>query len=486
MDRDVGYAFVVALSDAIEQATATWARGDISAFRYRGADLRHAVERGLYVGLANNASLLEAYRDGRSAQDVSDLGSALEVSVAEALLGTPGVGHRRTAWRQLAARGLWHARAMRDARVARPMPSASGPITFVVGHRKLLSFVDPIRKRLASPDQLVVATAPNVIRTDDPGPGETIDDAFLRRPAARALGVGLLGATPLLGVYDALLDTFGRRRPRSVLVVEGMSPVDEIANRAAGVLGIPCFCLQQGWSPFVHVGFRNMTFDAMAVWGEGFADLLRPYNPDQRFVAAGSFALAAEVAAGREELASRVGGRPAVAFFLQPESPLIHRRHQAALRRLVMRVATELPECVVLVREHPAAALPAAERDALAAAGVLFAAPERFALRAVLDVADVAVSIYSTSLVEAAALGVVPIVFNPTSMPHYSPDIQALGVGFERKSVDDTEEAIATALRDRVERESLRAGTDRFRTRFFAQHGSPADRVLELVAGAGS
>ena len=61
MPRDLGYQFVVALSDAIERATAAFAREDHTAFRYRGADLRHAVERSLYVALVNHAQVASEF-----------------------------------------------------------------------------------------------------------------------------------------------------------------------------------------------------------------------------------------------------------------------------------------------------------------------------------------------------------------------------------------------------------------------------------------
>jgi hypothetical protein len=264
-------------------------------------------------------------------------------------------------------------------------------------------------------------------------------------------------------------------------VVEGMSPTDELANRAAAVLGIPCVCLQQGWSPFVHVGFRNMSFAAMAVWGEGFAALLRPGNPDQRFVAVGSFALASEVGFGREELAAAVGNRPAVAFFLQPDSPVITPVHQAAFHELVTRTAVRLPGSAILVREHPASPLPTAEREALVAIGAQMVKPERFALRAILETAQVAVSIYSTSLIEAVAMGAVPLVFNPTSMPRYEPDLESLGAGLERRSVEDAEDAIAELMCDSEARTALRDAGEGFRSGFFAAEDSPADRVISLV-----
>jgi hypothetical protein len=481
MDDGVGYQFVVTLSEAIERTTAAWTREDPTAFRYRGAELRHAVERALYIALVNNESLRGAYSAGLEADSVHGLGSALEASVARALLTPSGGGSGRATWRRMGARAAWHGRRLAEVRSPPEGGSPGGPVAFVLGHPKLLRFVEPVRQRLLERGALVFATTPNIGEGVVGSEQVDLSQAAVRPPAGRAVGVGLLGVTPLLGLYDGLLTSFAQHQPRCVVVVEGMSSTDEVANRAAAALGIPCVCLQQGWSPFVHVGFRNMSFAAMAVWGEGFAELLRPHNPRQRFVPTGSFALAPEVVLGREELSGMLAGRPAIAFFLQPRSPLIGSAEQAALLELISRSCRRLPGCAVLVREHPASPLAQGVRDALTAQGATPVGGERFALRAILEAAAVAVSIYSTSLLEAAALGSIPVVFNPTSMPHYVPDLEALGTGVELSDVGGAEEAIADLVENAAARDRFREGGERFRRRFFADHASPADRVVELV-----
>ena len=54
-------------------------------------------------------------------------------------------------------------------------------------------------------------------------------------------------------------------KPQCSVVVEGNSPTDIIMSEASRFLDIPCFCIQQGWSPYVHSGFRNMCFTEMFV-----------------------------------------------------------------------------------------------------------------------------------------------------------------------------------------------------------------------------
>ena len=483
MPHDLGYAFVVALSTAIERATAAFAHEDPTAFCYRGADLRRAIERALYIGLVNNGSLCDAYREQRVPEAVEGLGSSLEWAVARALLAPErGAGSARPLVRRLGARVLWNARARSET----PPPCAfamSGPVAFVLDHAKFLPFIEPVRRQLGPRDDVIVSLVPELTRAATQAGVDHVplDGAAGRPPIARAVGIGLLGAVQLLGLFDALLDVFAARRPRCVIVVEGMSPGDELANRAAHALGIPTLCLQQGWSPFVHVGFRNMSFDAMSVWGHGFADLLVPSNPDQRFVPIGSFNLTACPDTERAELAARLDGRSAVAFFLQPCTVLLRLEHQAALLALIERVAQRLPGAAILVREHPAWPLEGAARRALQDSGVILVDPGRFSLLALLEAASTAVSIYSTCLVEAAAVGCPPIAFNPTSMPRYSPDLEALGAGVEASTPQEAEEAIVRLMEDDQARAALAPGLDTFRERFFANDGSPSDKVVALV-----
>ena len=82
---------------------------------------------------------------------------------------------------------------------------------------------------------------------------------------------------------------------------------------------------------------------------------------------------------------------------------------------------------------------------------------------------------------EAAALGCVPIVFNPTSMPRYSPDLDAFEVGVEAQTLDGALRAIARVVEDDGARGRLTSGAERFRSHFFADAASPADATVRLI-----
>jgi hypothetical protein len=197
------------------------------------------------------------------------------------------------------------------------------------------------------------------------------------------------------------------------------------------------------------------------------------------FAVTGNPALGAELSTGRLE--AEIGRRPAVAFFLQSTSSWIGQEHLRALHELVSRTAARLPGAAVLVREHPGAPLEREQRERMSAApNVRLVPAAEWPLREVLDAADVTVSIYSTSLLEGAALGTPAVIFNPTSLPPLEPDLVALGAGARADTVEGAMEEIARIVEDRDHRERLRAGTNGVRDRYFA--GADAQRAAERVA----
>jgi glycosyltransferase involved in cell wall biosynthesis len=98
----------------------------------------------------------------------------------------------------------------------------------------------------------------------------------------------------------------------------------------------------------------------------------------------------------------------------------------------------------------------------------------------VLDAADVAVSIYSTSLLEGAALGTPAVIFNPTSLPPFEPDLAACGAAERADDAQVALAAIARILSDDDHRERMRAATATAREHFFAG-GDSADAALRTA-----
>ena len=190
--------------------------------------------------------------------------------------------------------------------------------------------------------------------------------------------------------------------------------------------------------------------------------------------------------AGGRRLREAAGGRPVVAVFLQGESPLITARDRDTLLRIATEAADRLDQAAVLVREHPGHPLTSPERDALAAIhNVILAPPDRYFIDEVLDLSAVSLSIYSTTLLESAARGRVPVAFNPTAMPRSNPDVEALGAGLERRAPSEVVAAVVRLVEDDAARAAFEDGMTGFADHFFdgARPGA-AGRIAAAIDSA--
>ena len=110
-------------------------------------------------------------------------------------------------------------------------------------------------------------------------------------------------------------------------------------------------CIQHGWAPVTNVGFRNLEHTAIAVWGDGFAELLAPGNPGATFAPVGNLSLRVEGTPG--PLTERVGRGRGVLFSLQTVAPTIPRDAMVSFLAVIQAAAERLPNVPLLVREHP-------------------------------------------------------------------------------------------------------------------------------------
>jgi hypothetical protein len=484
MSGAVGFAFTLALSDSIEQAGDALEAGRPGAFHYGDVDLRRAVERELYVRLAGRQDLLESFDSGRAPLPV---GTPLEGDVVRRLLGLHGPARRPRFDREVrAARRLrW-----RVAPRSRPGLSVSGSersVAFMLDHPKFVSFLAPILLELSHPPPIVVSLIPGLdsaLRGLRAQHIPAYDARRMPRPRLR-VGPGLAERLHLCAYFERLRAILDRERPRAVIVVEGNSPFDEITNRACQLLRIPCLCLQQGWSPVIHTGFRHMSFSRMLVWGAGFRELLEPHNPGQRFDVTGSpvfdepAAWPGETSANLQTLTRQ---RSCLAVFLQGDSQLVGAPEREALIGIGREAARLLPDSCVIVREHPAHPLDARTRSLLGATpNLVLAAPGAHSMRAVLDASRVAISVFSTTLLESAARGRPAVVFNPNALPMASPDLAAMGAGIEVRTTSAATEAVVGLMRSEERRHALANGMSAFAQRFFAGAQPGAARGVRVL-----
>lgn len=367
----------------------------------------------------------------------------------------------RNIFRRVISRGLDSLRRLRERVGAQSKDITAGKseLLFFLHDSKFSRYLGPVLTKLGDRARTVTDS-----RNPDFG-------ASLALPGliARNAGSALRRFPGLLIAYDRVLGTLVEIRPRCLVVAEGNAPKDEVANQAAAALGIPCVCVQQGWSPFIHPGFRNLAFTKMLVWGRGFADLLSPVSPLQHFDAVGNPALGDPV----EENA--VIARKGIAFFLQAPSPLIDQGMWEECLDLVRWTCDRFPDFLVIVREHPAHRLSHGERTGFASyTNCRISAPASENIESVLNSSRLSVSVYSTTILESIAAGVLPIIANFTSLPRFWPDVDAAGAGIEVKDLAAAKAAIEKCITQPDYMRSFTAEMNLFRKKFFAAYGSAA------------
>lgn len=479
---DCRFGFIEALNSGIELVCDEFGGRASDAFSYRGANLRYAVERGLYFWGANNPSLYAAFAKASSAGDGEGARERLLSELRRRLAPKSWKSSRiaGNAWEML-RRIRAHIRHRMKGRRTRTLSfqSSRGIETlFVLHHPKFTSYLRPVLAELGPSVALCAVDAAVVLDRS-----KRFRQTRLKSPRLLSASAGeRLQAFPhFVEVFDMIRDTLRRERPVRVVVAEGNSPMDEVVKCAADSLRISTVCIQQGWSPIPHAGFRNMSYSRMLVWGEGFADLLRPFNPSQRFQSVGNPAITSPAEA------APVSVRNTVAFFLQAPSPLIDDRSWNAFLSLARWTAGKFPGTTVLVREHPNHRLTAAERDELGSySNVEFMAPTTTSLSAVLQRSSCIVTIYSSTIMESIAVGVLPIIANFTSMPHYWPDVASMHAAIEVNGSNAAQHVLEKCLTDTDFLRSFESGMRECAARYFSARGTDAvSNIVRAIQATG-
>jgi len=278
----------------------------------------------------------------------------------------------------------------------------------------------------------------------------------------------------LVELAEGLLETLSRARPKCVVICEGNSPSNEVLNRLCRLLRIPTVCVQQGWSPIVHSGFRNMSYSVMCLWGKRFEDYLAPFNPEQNFVMCGNHLLPEAPKMVSDERSRNI------CFFAQGVSSLLSEEMIDRFLQLSRSVALAFPDRNVFVREHPSYPVPQSSRKILGEAPNLhFVAARDQPLADMLSNCSLSVAIYSSTILESLASGVLPVIVNLTSLPRYYPDLAAEGLAVEVHTVEDAYDKIVELLRNDVEIGRRAQRLAQHRSEFFAALGR--DALLQIA-----
>jgi hypothetical protein len=253
-------------------------------------------------------------------------------------------------------------------------------------------------------------------------------------------------------------------QPRAVIVIEGNHPQFEVLALLGQRDHVPVICLQQGWPGLLHTGFRNMQYSHFISWGRRFSEMLGVLNPLPRFKEAG---YPFKVEEGTK--------RDAISFFLQAPLQISSLNDYNELLEFSIYCAQQFPRLQILVREHPEFRLPGHYKEkAECYENIRLTPPSVCPISIVYGQSIVSVSIFSSAIIESLAHGVIPFIFNPTSMPHYYPDLGSEGLGIEVKSLYEAKKEICKLMNDALLIKKYQEAISGRRPEFFTATGEEA------------
>lgn len=411
------------------------------ALMHGGIVLDSIVERHLYTLLISDPAVQMHYATWLAAHDCTlPLTDPHVRSIVGKLTGrsipalpapeTCSLGNFAPAWALV--------RRMRHWRGEHASAGGNGrPLLLMAHHAKFVRYMRPILDAMPGTGAFLLKGRAAQAALGVP------DEESLPMPLATPPAVTLaVRSWRALCVMVTEIETALRRySPRCVLVAEGDAPYHEALALVGRKLGVPVFCLQWGAFPYraPHLGFRHMHHKAFLTWGEGFAAQLRPYNPDQTFVSVGSHVLN-----GRKDKAHR-----RIVFLMQAtDNYAILQDHWRQFMEFTAWTARNHPDWEIVIRPHPSLPLSDDEAARLSVfANVRFQDSIEVPMGEALEGATMAVSLISSAILEAIPQGVFPFLFNPTTLvPRFQPDLEALGVGIETKTLVRAQAEMARLL----------------------------------------
>jgi len=475
--RGYEYDFTLELCNAIEKFTQKRTNKDSSTFFYKSSDLTYAVERAMFFRYINDESffsLFQRYKNKTLPQKIivhdnieSDLLTELIHIPQENiyikkddLLVTTKKKMREILRIFLICSGVRSiVKVVRILKYKLTFRGLKSTILFSAESIKFIRFLEPIVTQLTGEYAFIVQdrkVCAYLKSKKIPHVRAWSRLYFLERWAKKK---DMLYKFTLTDKYDLFGDAIQIIRPKTMVLVEGNAPQDEVINRICKKVGVKSVTIQQGWSPVVHNGFRNMSYSKMLTWGDGFSELLQPYNPNEQFVSTGNHVISLK------EL--KVNKIDNIVLFFQVKTRIISNAVWLKFIELAKKIKIKFKEKEIIVREHPVYPFSTDEREYLTEVGIKFMSAPEYSLEQVLDIADLTISIYSSTILESIGAGVLPIIYNITSFPHYNPDISRLRAGIEVKNDNEIISVIEKLDKNRNKLLELKEHVKQFQRRFF-------------------
>jgi hypothetical protein len=304
----------------------------------------------------------------------------------------------------------------------------------------------------------------------------------IRIPEATTDGLSRLEAYwPDIASYSRRIELLITECSPSLLIYcEGDAWYQDLVARIGQKYGVPSVCMQWGAFPYEtpRTGLRNMGCDYFFAWGEYFVEQLRPFNRHLKMVSVGNQALHKQANVG---LSKKV----VILLNTDPQGRATGLdAYHIPFFSIIGWLAINAPEWSIVVRTHPTIPLIASDAAFLSQYSNIELHDSRTKpLVESVSGADLALTVSSSAVVEAAISGAVPFIFNPSPW-YYQPDFSSVFAGFEVKSVTAAIEVLGRILRNPELLVEYKLALDTFCPRLFLETGKNARyRVGQAIRG---
>ncbi len=419
-ENQIKYQFYIDICEAISYYTNQICNIDKNAFCYRGANLKYAVERCLYIQCINSENLKYYYIKKRKKQKIIYLKGLNnhENDLFRIIFDRKNYKVKYKYFNSLLKKIAHIIRLLKFVFVRNNYSyDNQNQIIFNISNIKFINYLNPILKHLdkntykfqtGSNNNLASFLKKNFFVLNINNRYDFFKHIFS--------STFLSDFLELLKDFDNNISELENNKPKCIVTIEGNAPQDIIALEVAKKLEVPCYCIQQGWAPLIHNGFRNMSFSEYFVWGKEFKNLLKEFNPKQKFLVTGSPFLSSKNSyIYSQELKT-------ISFFLQDTSPLISKKAFLKFFDLIIQTSECFPEKSIIVKEHPSSKLDFYLKEKLLnLSNITFYQSNSQKLNEILESSDITLSIFSSVILESLAKNKVPIICSFSCLPKYFP-----------------------------------------------------------------
>lgn len=277
--------------------------------------------------------------------------------------------------------------------------------------------------------------------------------------------------TELLELAESLEQTIIKINPKVLIVFEGDAPYHSLVAEFGKKYNIKTICFQWGifYKSWKDIAFSNMTFDYFLSWGEYFSEELKNTNKISNYVNFGYPTILNSAGAAKDK----------IIFFGQYVAGHIEEKDFYLFLNLCKRISIQMPG-KILFRPHPNQKLSRKNLRDLEMSGVIV-------LESSMPILDqvskclLAVSISSSSLIEALFCDTIPVVFNPTCTDGYHVPLKLMGLGEECSEIDEAEKIIINLASNKAKIESYQSAIRQSRYKFLSNHYSTSTKRREFL-----